>query len=492
MARLPAVRSVKPEECRGQPDFWRDSREAGGPHSMPGSSRLLAWGLAFVASLAAVIGLAWTARHYWHGASQAMEVAVFFPQANAQTWTNFVAGVRLAAAEKNLRVEENREAFECLVLQDPTPLRFRWYPEVGSRGIQRRVSELCRRTAPPLAIVGANNSSLTFALAGEMSRHGMKDQIPILLMTTATADELIDILPDRSFRFGFNNTYQAQTVVDRLKRFFADRKIEKPDLNVIVVQVLDNPFSVDLARHFRHELREKFSPRFISPPTGFFDMGPVEPGDEEEGGNWSVETSTGGFDVPTEEERRLARELVTRMIAEPDKQWAIVLPLGTTPYRRISFALHGAFTELTDAATAQRVKGNLVILSGDSMDYFDFRDAIRNQLLPEETPAPVIFFAHVNPLDPTVANKPNPDASSQNLDRDVARALLKAFSTVGSNPTPNELAKAVAGYVESGASQPFFENRERRSGGGAIVASPRPDKQDFLILLPPEWQASPK
>lgn len=458
---------------------------------MPGSSRLVAWGIAFVASLAAVLGIAWTARQFWQGALPAIEIAVFFPAANEQNWTNFVAGVRLAAEEKNLRVEENRDAFECVVSLNPTPLRFRWYPEVGSRGIQRRVSELCRRATPPLAIVGANNSSLTFALAGEMSRHGNKDQIPILLMTTATADELIDILPEHSFRFGFNNTYQARTVVERLERYFVDRKIEKPDLNVIVVQVLDNPFSMDLARHFRHQLRDTFAPRFVSPPTGFFDMGPVDPGDEEEGGNWSVETSTGGFDVPTEEERRLAREIVTRMIAEPEKPWAIVLPLGTTPYRRISFALHGAFAELADPATSQKVKGNLVILSGDSMDYFDFRDAIRNQLLPEETPAPVIFFAHVNPLDKSVAEKPNPDASSQNLDREVARALLVAFSNLGPNPTPNELAKTIAGFVEPGANKPFFENRERRAGGGAVLAIPRPDKQEFLILLPPEWQQTP-
>jgi hypothetical protein len=206
---------------------------------------------------------------------------------------------------------------------------------------------------------------------------------------------------------------------------------------------------------------------------------------------WSLETSTGGFDVPTDEERKLAREIVRRMVEKPDKQWALVLPVGTTPYRRISFAVHNAFNDVSDKAAAEKARTNLVVLSGDSMDYHDFREAIINQLLPEETPAPIIFFAHVNPLESTVSKAIDSNASARILDREVARALFAVLPKLGPDPSPSKLAEALTNYRAEGAETPFFQRRERRAGGGAIVAIPDPKNQRFDIRLPAAWQETP-
>lgn len=450
-------------------------------------ARGLAW---FAGALVLLAGLGALATRFWTRRPAAVEVGVFFPGTSADNWVNFLAGVRLAAAEKDLAVHESPESHSCLVDSSPVPVRFQWYPEVGSRGVQRRVSEICQRPRPPLAIVGANNSYLTGAIAGEMARHSRQDAIPVLLMTVATADALIDVLPERSFRFGFNNAFQARVVARGLEEFYRTRGIENPQVEAIVIQVLDNPFSMDLARNFRKQLRETVKPTFSPPPAGIFDAGMVDADGEEDGAVsfWSLETSTGGFDVPTEDERKLGREVVARMRAKPDKEWVIVLPVGTTPFRRFSFALHSALLEVGDAALARRLREHAVVLSGDSMDFHEFKEPIVNQLLPDETPTSLIFFAHVNPMDETVSDKPDGQTSDRSLDREVARALFQVLPELGADPTPAALAEALAEYRAAGAEEPFFRGRERHSGGGAIIAIPRPEHQDFDLRLPEDWR----
>lgn len=487
MVKLWDSASIRPENWRPAPEIW--DRKSPGLVVMPSSKTAIWTILGVLAFVAIFVGLSMIGTGYIASGPAPIEIGVFFPGTSEDNWTNFVCGVRAAAKEIGLEIEERPNPYECVVPLQPAPVRFQWYPEVGSRGIQRRISELCRRPTPPLAIVGANNSYLTQAIAGELSRHSDSEKVPVLLMTTATADALINILPDRSFRFGFNNTHQAKVVTERLKQHLTEQKRTDRKLEAVIVQVLDNPFSMDLARHFSRALRSTFDIDFCPPPPGFFDARFVDHADPDNlDVSWSLETSTGGFDVPNEEEKKLAREIVRRMVAKPETQWILVLPIGTTPYRRISFAIHNAFSEIADKEAAAKARANLVVLSGDSMDYHDFREAIINQLLPEETPAPIIFFAHVNPLESTASKKNDSHASARILDREVARALFSVLPGLGPDPAPAALAAALLAYKGPDSQAQYFENRERRTGGGAILAIPDPGMQKFEIRLPAGWQ----
>src|SRR5690606_2057346 len=134
---------------------------------------------------------------------------------------------------------------ECSVDLGDQRLVFRWYPEAGSRNIQYRVRDLVRSDKPPLALVGANNSTMTQAMVAELAAHSDSPATPVALRTYGTADYLLGSYPQRSFRFRFNNSYQAQAVVARLMDYYQEKKGKEGPLNVVLVEVLDDPFSVD-------------------------------------------------------------------------------------------------------------------------------------------------------------------------------------------------------------------------------------------------------
>jgi hypothetical protein len=416
------------------------------------------------------------AERYFSRQAPAVEIGVFFPGTDDGYWNNFVEGVRLAAGAAQWKVDDEPGKFECLVELPSTPVRFRWYPEVGSRGLKRRAAQLCQEARPPLAVVGANNSWLTQALAGELAQ---QSHSPVLLMTTATMDELLDLHPGKSFRFGINNSAQAESVVRRLADRYRELKVSKPDVHAILVDVVDDPFAVDLARRFETSLAKHFAAKFAPAPAEFRRGGGRK-------ASWSLPTSTGSFDSPSDTERRFAEHIARVITADPDKEWVIVLPLDTSQYRRISYALTAALKSRREAG--EKARNRLTVLSGDSLGYYDFHDAVRQQIFPEETPAPVIFFSHSNPIDPSHSGKNGrPDAEEVGLDRELAKTLLTVLSKLGPDATPEELAKSMTDYVATGSQGPYFQHGQRLQGGGAIVAIPRPEKQDFELQTPAEW-----
>lgn len=446
--------------------------------------------LFFVAAVAA-LGGAGLAIYHWIYASPAdvhVEVAVFFPGPNERTWTDFVEGVRLAAAESGLAIEEDAPQFSCSVATQPKPIRFRWYPEVGARRIQRRVGELCRQPKPPIAFVGSSNSELTRCLGSEIRRAADKEKTPVLLMTGATSDDLITLIPERTFRFGFNNSRQAKDVVARLNEFIQKRQQSTPTVKAIVVRVADDEFSVDLAAQFARELSQNMQAQLQSPPARFqAKLVAMERGKSDDR-IWTLGTATGRYDDPSPSEWELARQIKERVIVDLESQWVVALPAGTSVYRRLSFAISSTLKEIDDRAISESVRNQLVMISGDSLDYYAFREAALNQLLPDESPAPVIFFGHADPLDRTVAPPPNRHIPTRALNREVARALLAVVPTLGGDVTSAKLAQALVVYKSVGQDVPMFDNGERRAGGGAIVAIPRPSKQDYELLLPAAWR----
>lgn len=426
----------------------------------------------------------------WGGpAPPCVEIAVVFPGTNDTNWVNFVEGVRLAAEEAGTSVE-TRDLYECQVALDGFHVRFRWYPDVGIRNLQRRIHELCRRPQPPIAVVGANNSSLTWVLAEELAACGDAPRTPLLLMTTATADALIDVHRGRSFRFGFNNSFQARTVVGELRRHFDERvhAESQAPIGALVVQVLDDPFSMDLARCFAEELQRQLAAELVRPPADVpMPTALTAPVGSKLADVWSLTTSTGSFDSPNAEEERLARKLVAVMAGDPGRDWVLVAPIGTTPFRRFSYALHQAFNDPTAGASARKAKDRLTIVSGDSLSYSSFADRRASLLLPDETPATTIFFTHANPVDPTVPAPQPRNIPTQALDREVARALLTVLRKLGSQATPTRLAEALHEYVAPGTDQPYFRDGERTAGGGAVCAIPKPGEQRFELHLPSAW-----
>jgi hypothetical protein len=453
---------------------------------MSGTSRTVI-GIAVVGTLLVLAALLAP----WGGSAlPAVEVAVVFPGTSDTNWVNFVEGVRLAAEEAGTSVE-SRDLYECQVVLDGFLVRFRWCPDVGIRNLQRRVHELCQRPNSPIAVVGANNSSLTWVLAEELAACGDSPRTPLLLMTTATADALMDVHRGRSFRFGFNNSFQAKTVVGELQRYLRQlgRPLESPaTVGVLVVQVLDDPFSTDLARCFAEELRLQLAAELVPPPADVpMPTGPMTSPGSKLADVWSLTTSTGSFDSPNAEEERLARKLVTAMASDPGRDWVLVLPIGTTPFRRFSYALHQAFNDPTVGASARKAKERLTIVSGDSLSYAGFADRRASLLLPDETPATTIFFAHANPIDPSVPAPQARNIPTQALDREVARALLSALRKLGPRATPTGLAEALRDYVTPEMDQPYFRDGERTAGGGAVVAIPKPGEQRFELLLPLAW-----
>ena len=495
---------LTPDSWSSMPDSWHEESSSDvrvdgnqeGWISRMGSAPMRWIGLIAIGALgAAVLGLVLlgNALGIFGASSPApVEVAVYFPGTSDTAWLNWIEGVRLAANEQDLTTECTPSRNECLVKTRPVPILFRWYPTVGSRQMQLEVSRRCQQSPRPIAVVGSSNSSLTQALAEALQSVTPVSSAPVLLMTDSTADDLISIYRNRSFRFGFNNSYQAHTVVDRLKDYYGqsskESKSAKAKPKALVVKVADSPFAVDLAYHFERELIDVLNVEFQSPEkvrsTADLEAAPLQPKHA-----WTLSTATGRFSTPSPEERSLATQWARALVSEPDRPWIMVLPVDTSAYRRLSTALADALRAHPDADRARRVAANIVVLSGDALSYHSFDEPKRTQLqLRDRLKAPVIFFAHVNPDDPTVTNSPCRMKSSRALDREVARALLTAIPTLGTDPTAAGLIKALVDYQLRGESKKFFADHERVVGGGAIVARPKHDANKFELVVPEKWR----
>lgn len=427
-------------------------------------------GAALFALVTFILG-AGALHRWWLGPGPA-EVAVFFPGTSDEDWTDFVAGLTLAAAETGSPIRAKTDPGLIEVDVAGQPLLFRWYPEVGSGGIRRRVAEICARSSPPLAIVGANNTALTQSVASALAQCPADG--PLLLMTTATQDELVARLPGRAFRFGFNNTYQARVVTRRLRELLGASP--PPRLMTIAVASADDPFSEDLSDRMLKELSRTFSVQPVKPPAAF--------SGRSEGSRstiWWLPTTTGGYQRASDQEVAFARSIATAMRLDASAEWILILPVGLTPLRRIGLALGEELQELG-------CRPKLVILSGDSLDYQEFAEADRNQLPADRFPGTVIFFAHANPLDPSASGPPGGSIGARCLDRDLARALLRSLAALGPPWTPSRLGRALSEHASGPAR--FFEANERREGGGAIVAIPRRDLDHFELSVPAGWRVA--
>ncbi|MBY0585831.1 hypothetical protein K2X85_01580 [bacterium] len=448
------------------PEFWWSAVDGKRVNFKPTLSILIALGLALVSAVVGLSYLPWNAS----AGDADHEVAVLFPSSDVAAWPDFVRGVHLAAKAKNLSVIEDSSRHAVRVMTSPRPTRFQWYPVIGSFALQNKVRDLCQRPVPPLAVVGANNTALTKAIGTEVFSASRPDWVPLLLMTHATTDQLIDVNPGRSFRFGFSNSYQARTVVRELATMLPDDSNSSTPLQAIVVQVADNPFSVDLANHFAQELKESLGATILNDPN-------VSPDSSRT--NWMLPTAGRGAEGATAEEVALARRIVQTLSQNPNAPSAIVLPTDLDTFRHLVLAIDQEKKRQTFAKP-------IYLLSGDSLDYYDVTEGLPTNMMP----GPLLFFSHVNPVDRSISNAPLSHRPAVGLNRDLAHTLLSAMGRLGQQATPDQLSAALreAGPEEDRIS---FNAFERADGGAALVAYANPMGEGFEIRLPKAWASSP-
>src|SRR5262245_32389354 len=171
------------------------------------------------------------------------EIAWIHAATNSATWERFVAGVHnLKESWPDLAVQSDR-AFPDQTARvpeivlglagQPHQLRIRWYKLTSEMGIDEWVRALAGRDPAPLAIIGGGSSDRARDLAVALRRQGeWRGPAPLLLITTATADcvliddpagspdsppgpaKLMELYPDRTFRFCFQNSQMAEAVLD--------------------------------------------------------------------------------------------------------------------------------------------------------------------------------------------------------------------------------------------------------------------------------------
>jgi hypothetical protein len=271
-------------------------------------------------------------------------------------------------------------------------LRLRWYKISGEHDAESWVKKLHARGRQPLAIIGGGTSDRAIKLAARL-RDTYPDPTvpsPILLMTTATAEEtktkrlsVINLYKDRTFRFSFTN----RKMVDSLLQFAQHREFDdhakqwgagnlwpheptKQPYAMHAVAWQDERYSLDMYEMFKKEFEKEF------PQGSFHEVA-------------SIHGSIGGFNQPAPPEQVVVGMFLARPKPVTPNSF-LVLPTQSVRMRRFLINLHGR---------SASVARNLVVLNGDAISlnavYRD-RDVIWNIL---DLPFSLVFFAHRNPID---------------------------------------------------------------------------------------------
>ena len=218
-------------------------------------------------------------------AADEQEIAWLYPATNTAAWERFVYAVQELSKGKGededpLSYVVGDQAFPPqsavtpeLVLSSPEfpgKLSLRWYKLTGDQDARYWTRLLLERQPPPLAIIGGSTSSGAIELAQCLEEETRKLQLgeraPLLLLSTATADDLpashpneyplTSVYEGRTFRFCFTNGQMAHAVTD----FLRHRADLWPDMDpVYMIHWRDDPYSRDLSRRFLEALRQPAS-----------------------------------------------------------------------------------------------------------------------------------------------------------------------------------------------------------------------------------------
>jgi hypothetical protein len=303
--------------------------------------------------------------------------------------------------------------------QEKAVLWLRWYKLASGVGTQDWVEKLIGRKHPPLAILGGDTSDRAVSMARTLNaRTGdWQRKAPLFLITTATADrfysqtggmregltdtrnpKLIEIYKERSFRFAFTNTRMAEAVLAFLAEHpeaWLQVKSEPAYLaglvaggspwgtlaglaganyfqprTLYIFAWLDDRYSVDLADRFA-----KASSALPGNPGSDLDTIPYGIGD---------------YNLPNPQEAQAAGRFLANSASSFRRQH-LMLALPTTSPRARRFLR-------AVCATAAIESRDLVVISGDAINFNDvFRDRhLAWNVL--DMPVPLVFFCHRNPI----------------------------------------------------------------------------------------------
>jgi hypothetical protein len=356
------------------------------------------------------------------------EIAWFHTATNTATWERFVAGVHhLAHRDEQWSVDDSSAfldqttaAPEVVIRRQGSThsLRFRWYKQSSQMKVEDWVRVLSERDRPPLAIMGGGSSDRAVEVARALEdRPNWNGPRPLLLVTTATANavpvsgegypirNLMNVYPNRSFRFCFTNRQMADALLDFLWSQDELRPVRPPSAGpgglsggpsvlladerptITALEWGDDPYSVDLAAQFRVALAASGGhavPPWQRPPPLFQHK--------------KIESSIGGFQRPNKWEARVAEELLAdpphwplqRSLPRSGNERALlIVPTVPTAARRVLSTLVGSLPGLGR---------RLVAVSGDGIAFNNvYRDG---DLLWNigQVPVPLVFFTHQNPV----------------------------------------------------------------------------------------------
>jgi hypothetical protein len=250
---------------------------------------------------------------------------------------------------------------------------------------------------------------LANSLQDQYAASGNDGATPLLLLTTATADQgqrrdgsmagLTELYDGRTFRFCFTNKQMAEAVTD----FVWSQDGLRPDGDAYYLAPWkDDGYSMDLAAWFINTIEPRLVARNVARAwarhAGAAAVGGLAPDLEGPPSRWvnlrewqPIYCGVGTFNEPNRWEAEVAESLMEKRRQDPARRAVLVLPAASAqPARRF---LRG----LMRAAPAQAQR--FVVVTGDAISFSTiYRD--RNVAWPvQDLPFDLVFFCHRNPAD---------------------------------------------------------------------------------------------
>jgi hypothetical protein len=406
------------------------------------------------------------------------EVAWLYSATSASTWERFVTAAQNAAARPDLGLTvDSSRAFPPQTTAVPEValsvrggsgrLLLRWYKLTSDWKTDKWVQALSRRQPPPLAVIGGSSSDPAIELAkclqGQFAGSADPGSTPLLLLTTATADEdarpdgssvaLTDLYPGRSYRFCFTNRQMAEAATD----FVWSHDALRPDGDTYyLVPWKDDAYSMDLAARFINTLEPRLVTRNLARAVAYqagcaaqggvphLDGGPERWGSRSLYEWQPIEFGVGTFDQPNRWEAEVAQRIMARRRADPAGRSLLVLSAASAqPARRF---LRG----LMRLAPLQAQR--FVVVTGDAIAFNTvYRD--RDVAWPvQDMPFDLVLFCHRNPAEVAAGFQPEGDS-----------APAERTAATGHGDTGTEDVLLFGDIVEALVQATF--------GGGALPAS---------------------
>ncbi len=395
------------------------------------------------------------------------EVAVVFP--NRNEWLEFRVGLDACLLGEVARVvSESADSVLIETKAHRERLRFTWQGAGGVVGMRSEVGRLLEQ-APPIAVVGSNNTVQTVALAEALNLAAEPgSEGPALLVPWATAVKvnrsdgdtvpLLEIYPDRTFRFCPNNRQAAAMLV----QYLVSREAANPPGRVVMIVDQSDPYSLDLAEGFERAIVEALPAVEV----------------ERRDADLSAPGPLGQADTPGPVERTEASTIWShvRNATAERPVWA-VLPLQGQPTRRMINALRER-ARFADATLADRLQ----VLSGDGVG----RDTLARLAGDCEFPVSVVSPAAMPDRLPSLLAHAGATA---HVSAEIVSALVRAVDR-----SPGEATSLRSALLEMvvpvdtpgtfGRSLAFEPSGERKGSDLGHVLSIRPGASKVWALAP--------